>query len=229
MTDSRTDLLETRWSKLGMLHGAEAEVGWNWFVERYRDFVRDVLASVLRTRELVDAAEEDFWGYLYLSGTLNRADRARRFRALLFGTTRNFARAWSRKRGLGQIDENALRSLEAVDDAGGAATVAWVDSVIHHGLRALAQEHALTARCISLFYGIGSHADPRGPRSASDVAAAIDNTTQAVYMMLFRGRQRMRQLVTDEVREGCGDEDALREELQLLLRVAASRLPGLVE
>ncbi len=223
--------LDTRWSRLDALEGSRtgAEDAWQWFVQRYRGFVRDVLASVLRRQDLVDHAEQEFWGYLFLSRTIERADRQRRFRALLFGTVRNFARAWSRKQGLPQLDEATLQSLAAADSGQGEAMIRWVESVIRNALQTLDAEHQQMARCMRLFYGLATDPQESRPLAASEAARELATTTQAVYMMLFRGRQRLRALVEEELRECCVDEESYREELQLLLRLTASRLPGLVE
>jgi len=40
-------LLATRWTQTGALHGPAGEQAWQWFVERYRPFVRGILGSVL--------------------------------------------------------------------------------------------------------------------------------------------------------------------------------------
>lgn len=231
MEQPPSELLDTRWSRLDALQGSGAgsEDAWQWFVQRYRGFVRDVLASILRRQDLIDHAEQEFWGYLFLSRTIERADRQRRFRALLFGTVRNFARAWSRKQGLPQLDEATLQSLTADETGQGAAMIRWVESVIRNALQVLDAEHPQMARCMRLFYGLGADPQDAKPRPASDVARELAVTTQSVYMMLFRGRQRLRALVEEELRDCCQDEESYREELQLLLRLAASRLPGLVE
>lgn len=229
MASLRPEILETRWSRLDALQGSGSEVAWQWFVERYREFVREVLASILRRQDLIDHAEAEFWGYLFLSRTIERADRQRRFRALLFGTVRNFARAWSRKQGLPQVDELVLQSLAAGEDGQGAAMVRWVESVVRNAMRTLEAEHPQMASCMRLFYGLGKGEADARTHPASEVAHQLGTTAQAVYMMLFRGRQRLRALVEEELRDCCQDEESYREELQLLLRVAASRLPGLVE
>jgi hypothetical protein len=94
MSSSPSDPLSTHWSRIDALYGPDPEAAWSWFVERYRPFVREVLTAVLPPTTDVSAADTEFWGYFYLSRVVDRADRQRRFRALLFGTVRNFARRW---------------------------------------------------------------------------------------------------------------------------------------
>jgi hypothetical protein len=39
----------------------------------------------------------------------------------------------------------------------------------------------------------------------------------------------LRQILESELRESCADDEAFRDELRLLLRIAATRVPGLME
>ena len=48
-------------------------------------------------------------------------------------------------------------------------------------------------------------------------------------MHLHRSRARLRQILESELRESCTDEESFRDELGLLLRIAATRVPGLME
>jgi hypothetical protein len=48
-------------------------------------------------------------------------------------------------------------------------------------------------------------------------------------MHLHRSRTRLRQILESELRESCTDEESFRDELGLLLRIAATRVPGLME
>jgi DNA-directed RNA polymerase specialized sigma24 family protein len=219
-------MLATRWTRIGALNGKDAEQEWQWFVGRYRPFVRGILGGVLGRAAQADAAEEEFWGYVWLSGALQRADRDRRFRAFLSGIVRNFALGWGRQRGMPIADTVALAALPV--QCSNAEFDLWVDNVLTNALATLRAESPTMARALACFYGLPPDGAPGQPKSASEVAAALDNTPQGVYMLLFRGRRRMRQLIQAELREGCRDDDAWREEMQQLLSVAASKLPGLV-
>ena len=223
-----TDALVTRWTQIGAMHGQNAEQAWQWFVGRYRHFVRGILGGLLGQQNRAQAAEEEFWGYVFLSGALQRADRDRRFRAFLSGIVRNFARSWARTKGLPIAAEAALEGL--TDDRGGesAELSLWVENVVDNALATLRDENPTTAKALESFYGIGLASAASTPKSASDVATALGNTTQGVYMLLFRGRKRLQQLIEEELREGCQDEAAWRGELQMLLGIAATKLPGLV-
>ncbi|MEZ6037050.1 MAG: hypothetical protein R3F29_06190 [Planctomycetota bacterium] len=221
--------MTTRWTRLGALHGHDAEQAWHWFVDRYRPFVRGILGGMLGNGAKTAAAEEEFWGYVWLSGALRRADRERRFRAFLSGIVRHFARGFSRQNGLSLHDDWALETAPA-RDAAAAELRFWVDNVIANAMDTLRAESPTTAMAMTAFYGLdgGTGSGNGRAMSAIEVAAAVDNTPQGIYMLLFRGRKRLRTLIAEELREGCRDDEAFAEELQALLGLAASRLPGLL-
>lgn len=223
------ETLATRWTQIGNLHGRGSEAAWQWFVGRYRPFVRGILGRSLTRATEADAAEQEFWGYVWMSGALLRAERGRRFRAFLSGIVRNFAHGFARshsgQRGAGLADLE-LDQLPAADDT--TELRMWLDNVVANALATLRDESPSTATAIISFYGLAGDGAAVRPRSASEVATELGNTTQAVYMLLFRGRRRLRELIEFEVREGCGDETAWREEMQALLGAAATRLPGLL-
>lgn len=223
----RTASLATRWTRIGALHGPDAEQAWHWFVERYRPFVRGILGRMLGGGAKATHAEEEFWGYVWLSGALTRTDRDRRFRAFLSGIVRNFARSHARKRGLPLADELAIEAAPARETAAAELTL-WVDNVIANGMAELRSESPTTANAMASFYGLPGGVRPGAPMAAAEVAEATGNTAQGIYMLLFRGRKRLRALIEQELREGCQDDAAFGEELQSLLGIAASRLPGLL-
>jgi hypothetical protein len=104
--------------------------------------------------------------------------------------------------------------------------------VLLNGLAQLRAENPLAADALAMFYGIESSTripDERTARSAAEVAAALRLQPQGIYMHLHRSRARLRQILESELRESCADDEAFRDELRLLLRIAASRVPGLME
>lgn len=216
--------LATRWTRIHALAGNDADQAWRWFIGRYHPFVRGVLSGVL-DRSAVDRAEQEFWGYVFLSGAIRRADTDRRFRPFLAGIVRNFARSHARDRGLPLAPESAIDALPSPKlDA--PDLLAWTQNVIANGLRALIEEHETAGIALARFYGLGIDGQRTEPLPVSQVAEQLAVSRQAVYMLLHRGRRRLRALVENELRDGCADEEAFRDELQQLLQVAASALPG---
>ncbi len=232
MSTQPQDPLSTRWSMIDSLYGDRPEAAWQWFVDRYRPFARHVLSAVLPTGSDVDAAESEFWGYLFLSRVVDRADRARRFRGLLFGTLRNFARRWRDSRGMDPMPNEALDALADDESATASATRFWAHNVLRNGLNRLRGESPGSAEALERFYGIGAQ-DWAGatskPVSAAEVADQMSLPRTGIYMHLHRSRARLRMILESELREGCADEESFRDELRLLLRIAATRVPGLME
>ena len=228
MTESGNPLnITTRWTQIDALRGDNAESAWNWFVDRYRPFVRGVLRATLQTPADAAPAEDEFWGYVYLSGAIHRADRDRRFRAFLSGTVRNFARAWLRKRQGDATPTEPLPEQLQEQDAEFELGL-WADTLITIGLDALEQENPRTAQAMVAFYGLPRGGNTHGPRSASEVGELVGCSAQAVYMLLMRGRERLRQLLEQELQQGCSDAESVRDELQAVLLSAQKRHPGLV-
>ena len=232
VNSSSSDPLSTHWSRIDALYGPEPEAAWNWFVDRYRPFVREVLSAVLPPTTDVASADSEFWGYFYLSRVVERSDRQRRFRALLFGTVRNFARRWRGSSGVAPMPNEELEALTAEDSTASTASRLWAQSVLHNGLSQLRAENPLAADALAMFYGVEwtqRLPDERAARSAAEVAAALGLPPGGIYMHLHRSRARLRQILESELRESCTDEESFRDELGLLLRIAATRVPGLME
>jgi RNA polymerase sigma factor (sigma-70 family) len=217
----------TRWTMLDALSGQEAEAAWAWFVDRYRPYVRGILLAVLQDPEQARAAESEFWGYVYLSNAVRRADRGRRFRTFLAGIVRNFARAWRRSH---TIEEgNAVDQVDRASDADlvQAELTLWTDTVVGLALRNLRDEMPKAAEALTRFYGL--QGDEGAQASTSDIAKSLQCTQQAVYQLLSRGRQRLRELIAAELMEGCSDPQEMEAELCELLRNLGQRHPGVYE
>jgi DNA-directed RNA polymerase specialized sigma24 family protein len=222
---------ETRWTRLSALHGADTagrDRAWSWFVERYSVFVRGALSGLLRRAELVAEAESEFWGYAYLSRAFPRADRNRRFRAYLSGMVHNFALSWARKRRLPGLAPDQVEQLVASDAQRLREADLWAENVIANALSLLRVESPKTALAITLFYGVGTEGQFGEAKSAAEVSATLGNTLQSVYLMLFRGRRRLRELILVELRAGCEGESSLEDELKLLLGSLGLRSHGLL-
>ncbi len=224
-----SDPYSTRWARIDGLYGPEPEASWQWFVGHYRPFVQEVLSAALPRGADVAAAEGEFWGYLYLSKVVDRADRQRRFRALLFGTLRNFARRWRDSRGHEPLPNEALDALMAEDTAASTATQIWAQNVLRNALEELGKSCSASAEALKCFYGIGSDALDGVKLQGPEVAARLGLSPQGIYMHLYRARARLRQCIESDLRESCADEEAFRDEMRLLLRVAGSKTPGLME
>jgi RNA polymerase sigma factor (sigma-70 family) len=218
--------ISTQWTLLEALDGPEADAAWREFVGRYRPFVRGVLQRAVARPEQVAPAETDFWGYVYLSDALRRADRGRRFRPYLSGIVQNFARSWTRRHEA--TGDETASGVAARPTAGAeeAELTAWARNVLALALAGLGEEMPPAAAALRAFYGLD---DANGVGlDASAVAARLGVSLTNVYQLLSRGRRRLRALVEAELRAGCGDAAEVADELRTLLQNLRTQHPGLL-
>lgn len=223
--------LLTRWTMIGRLSSRDGDDAWRWFLERYRPFARTVLAPVLRDRDAIDRALDEFWGYVFTSDLLRRADRQRRFRPYLVGTLRNFARSWLRQQHAGgaSLDDVPPASEPATTDAECAAMRAFAHNVVQNALTDLAREHAESAQTLTWFYGLGTIADGADqPVSAGVIAERQGKQVNAVHVALLRARQRLVRLVEAELRQTVASDDDLAGEIDAVFAAIAAERPGLL-
>lgn len=222
----------TQWSKLEKLHSDRPTESWNWFITRYRPYVIAVLRRLLWNKDSVDAAADEFWGYLFSSRALERADRSGRFRSFLSGVVRNYASAWVRGNAprptLGEQDAQVALppGLPEAEDL-----ALWGQQILHLGLERLGREYPAEERALRLFYGIpdqpGGEARPR--LRATVIAAQLGCAANAMHQTLFRARTRLRDSIAVEVAATIGTSAQLQDELVLLTAAVGRAAPGIVE
>ena len=219
----------TQWAMIDGLAGGEAESAWRAFVDRYRPFVRALLLRSVRRSDWLKAAEDEFWGYVYLSDAIRRADRGRRFRPYLTGIVHNFALAWLRRQP--DTDPPTASGLEAppVPGAPSQELGLWARNVLELALATLARESPAMAAALRGFYGLGEGDGVSAPRSVTELATALSASVANVYQLLSRGRRRLRTLVEEELLAGCADATELADERKLLIENLRAQAPGLFE
>lgn len=219
----------TQWALIDGLARAEAETAWRAFVDRYRPFVRGLLLRIVRRSDWLKAAEDEFWGYVYLSDAIRRADRSRRFRPYLTGIVHNFALAWLRRQP--DTDPPTASGLEAppVPGAPSQELGLWARNVLDLALATLARESPAMAAALRGFYGLGDGDAVATPRSVTELATALSASVANVYQLLSRGRRRLRTLVEEELLAGCAEATELDDELKLLMANLRAQAPGLFE
>lgn len=222
----------TRWELLRALDGPKAESAWRDFMGRYRPFVQSILQRILQRADHVRAAEEEFWGYIFLSGAVQRADTGRRFRPYLSGIVNHFAQAWLRKHAT--KDHETVSRLAAAPSSPEAQLqelAQWSANVLALALAALAAESPAAALAVRSFYGMSARPsdDPPMPQTAASVATLLGCTLANAYQLLSRGRRRLRSLVEAELMRGCASPADLDEELQQFLLHVGERHPGLLD
>lgn len=222
----------TRWSVIAQLHEGKPDDAWDWFIRRYRGYVAAVLRHLGLGAGDAAAATEEFWSYLYRSRAVERADRNGRFRSFLSGVVRNYAKSWRREQGAASASAATDGALDAAAELrDGADVTLWATQILHLGLARLGREHADDERALRWFYGlpdeVGGEAPPRV--RATEIAARIGCTPNAMHQTLFRSRNRLRACIEKEVATTVGSSPDLREELLLLIGALHRAQPGLLE
>lgn len=225
--DDAGDGVTTHWSRIASLSGDDRDGAWKWFVDRYRPFVRGLIGVGVHSPRLRQAAEDDFWGYVYISRSVERADRDRKFRNFLSGVVRNFVKSWVRTHGPTDNSDTAARETMAPESFDDELRL-WAENLLQIAMRELSAEHPRYATTLSLFYGLSSDGSPCAPMPASKVAEQLSCSPESVYMTLVRARERLRSLIERELRRGCEDEASLLEERNAMIRAMAKGHPGLV-
>lgn len=201
MLNNRNAFPSTHVSLLGRLRNGADDGAWVEFQDRYRD----LLLRFCRRRGLQAADAEDAVQAVFLS--LSRRlpgfsyDPAMgRFRDYLFRCVRNAIFHWSKcpDRKLLQLGTNEF--LAAIDDAGTASTdeqQVWeTEWAAYHYRRALARlsetgEDRLVRLLERSFEGATSE----------QLAAEFNLSLEGTYKARQRGRQRLQQLVIEQIRE----------------------------
>lgn len=223
--------LTTQWSRIHQLNEHEATAAWQWFVDRYRGFVGAALRRLIWSPERAASATDEFWGYLFQSGALQRPLPPARFRAFLVGTLRNYARGWIRRNPLvpqqedGVLAEAREPQLSEEDEIG-----LWVRQVLHHALARLEREQPRWARALKTFYGLPNEIEGAAVEAlgATDLATELGCTRNALHQLLHRARQGLRNCLVDEIRQTVVSRSDLDAEVEALLGMLARIQPGLV-
>ena len=227
----RSMSLTTQWSEIQQLQGRDATAAWQWFIDRYRGFVTAALRRLIWSPALAAAASEEFWGYLFQCGAVDRLERSMRFRAFLVGTLRNYAHDWLRRNPPVQHevanDDRPDEGLPLLEDE---EVALWVRQLLHLALQRLGREQPRWAKALCLFYGLPVAADgpPAFPHSATALATELGCTANALHQLLFRARQGLRNCLIEEVRQTVSSRRDLESELDVLLAALGRATPGLI-
>lgn len=226
---STEDEFATRWSRIQRLHGDGADEAWRWFIERYYPEIRSMLGRRVPSR-MAAQAEAEFWGYLFVSRAVTRAERARRFRPYLAGGVRNFARSWLRRHAGaatadGQIDQIAASASHEFEQD---ELRAWARRTVTLALDSMTKKYPTQATVLRLFYGLADGDPPQGPVAVAEIAAQLDKSIAAIHQDLTRGRLRLRECIQADLRDQSGSAEEWRAEMQVIFGVLDTERPGLI-
>lgn len=223
------DAFATRWSRIHRLHDDGAEEAWRWFIDRYDPEIRAMLRRRVPMR-LVAHAESEFWGYLYVSRAVTRAESDRRFRPYLAGVVRNFARSWLRRHDEPSMPEDVLELIPASGnrDLEQEELRAWARHTVMLGLDSMTATYPTQANVLRWFYGLPDASGPQTPVPVTEIAARIGKNIAAVHQDLTRGRLRLRNCIEQELRDQSGSAAEWQAEMQLIFGALAAERPGLI-
>ena len=205
--------LTTEWTRIRALHTEPADAAWAWFVDRYRTLVHSMLSRNLLAHQ-VEPATIEFWGYLWNSRSVLRANLHRSFRSYLFGILHRYALAWARNNARVPQTDLDLEQVQSVD-AHEEDDRLWALDCLRAAFDRLQIRFPLDAMAIRLFYGID--AGGKGERlSVSGIAERMQKSIASVHQHLSRGRSRLRDLLASDLRRTVGSDEDHASEAALL-------------
>ncbi|MCA8973449.1 MAG: sigma-70 family RNA polymerase sigma factor [Planctomycetes bacterium] len=214
----------TRWTILTQLSGVNAEIAWEWFSSRYRELIYAILRRHLG-RDASEAAD-GFWGYLFESRVFECADRSRSFRAFLRGVVSNYARSWHRGRS-GRVGTDPAMVCVVPPLPEEHELELWARHLVRSALKAVRETHPDSADVIEWFYGVTASGEDAQPVAVAEIARRLACKPNAIHQALHRGRERLRAVIENEVRELTSDI-SLDEELASIFGAIGRASPGLI-
>lgn len=212
-----------------LLHmGSGEDEAWQWFVERYDGFVRDVLRRRLPTAGL-DEAVTGFWSFAFEQRLVQKHTRARRFRAFLHGCLVNYShKQQATPRAEPRADQD-LADLAAELASDSEVRSAWAENVLRLSIEALARhpKRSPHAHLLRRFYGIGP--TNTGRVTGSLLAAELGIKPESLHVRLVRARKFLREHFRAEVLQTLSDEADLSEELGEILSALQQQRPGILD
>lgn len=223
-------VLTTQWSEIEQLQGRVATDTWRWFIDRYRPFVSMALRRLIWSPDRSAEAIDHFWGYLFENDLLGRVGRQMRFRAFLVSTLRNYAHDWMRRNPRvaavpedHRVDQGAFLSEDE-------EVALWARQLLNLAMQRLDTEQPTWASLVRSFYGLPRtpEAELVAPRRVTEVAAEMGCQANALHQVMYRARQRLRELLVMEVRQTVSGLRDLDSELEVLLSALGRVAPGVI-
>ncbi len=202
----------TRWTFIRQAAAAPTAESRAALEELCRHYVDPVLAFVARrveSRETAEDLTQDFFSRLIRGELLAKADPNRgRFRAFLLNAVRDFLAdahdlARAQKRG-GEVRHISLTTTVITEpmtqlSADQEFDVRWARTILQRSLDRLQSEHS-DGRA-TLFDALKGSLDASDRMNGRDLAAKLGMSEGAVRVALHRMRQRLGQLIREEIAE----------------------------
>lgn len=212
-------------------HGKPAETNHAWvrLIDRYREPVTRGVRRILRGHPATDEILHEFPGYLLTHELLPKADRERgRFRCYLQGVLRRFVLDALRKRDPRGASDLAASDLPApaAQTADDEDEAAWADTVLSNATQRYIEGGTRDAEVLLRFHGVGPFEESSDRET---LCAEFDLTRNALNQSLHRGRQELRRLILEEVRDTVRGPGELHEEMTMVIARLMAARPGLIQ
>lgn len=220
----------TLWSRVlaaGRSESASSQQALNELCRLYWYPLYAFLRRSGRDRQRARDLTQGFFEYLFAGDLLARANPQRgRFRSFLLGTLKNFVshevgKEQAQRRGGGteivSIDEETAEGLYMHEPASGVSPETlydrrWAVAVLEEAARRLQEEHE-RAKMGELFEVLQPYLTGDGDESFKELGARIDRSEGATRVLVFRMRERFRQLIRSVIADTVLDDAQVEEEL----------------
>lgn len=229
--ESDTIWTATSWSVVSRAGSADQKVAneaWTRLIGSYEEPVRRGIRRLLRGHAATEEILAEFPGYLLEHELLPRADReVGRFRCYVQGVLRRFVLDALRRRTRGfaeEIDENAVfdpasPDVEEQDEA------VWAETVLANATRACAGSGTRDAQILLRLHGVA----PFEQQDRDSLCEEFSLTRNALNQALHRGRQELRCLVLEQVRDTVQSPGDLHDEMTMIVQRLIDARPGLIQ
>lgn len=221
----------TRWTMVmdavDSRDAAAREAAWRFLIERYRQPVHAAIRRMMGSRADLSPVVDSFFSYAFERGALSRADKKRgKFRCFLQGVIRNFVRESQRGTEVSAADietANALTS-DASSPLESQEETEWAITVLGHSLEALVAAMPRDAKILMRTYGVMGH----DAASTDELAAETGMNKNALYQAVFRSKEKLRELLLQEVLRTVETPIDLDEEMTMIETRLMAAFPGLL-
>ena len=201
----------------------DADRIWRELVNRYRWPVERAVRRHLRHD--ADVAAADFFAYLYGSEVLQRADPGvGRFRAYLQGVIRRYVQSWLRSDAGCRAEDLEAIPLPSQDESEFELEeeAEWAESILHNALEMLDEKHPRDANILRRTTGLGAKQTP-----VQDLCRELGLKQNALYVAAFRAKERLRELVLEEIGTLVSTQADFDKEREIILQRLLEAHPGL--
>lgn len=219
----------TQWSVISKASGrrelSDREAAWVALIERYRVPIEKSIRRHVQGMPDADRRVDEFFGYLFESGVLQKADRTKgRFRAYVQGVIRRYALHQRSTRSGGAVeldleqeDGPTEQELEEREES------EWAEAVLASAVAQMMAGGGRDGRVLLETYGIGGGT----PGDRDEICDRHGLNRNALNQALHRARGELKTLIMLEISETVSREKERAAETELVLKRLLAARPGL--